>query len=96
LAGSPNTPGKSGNKCEARYKLRGAFERARTAAAKAHPELAPEIRKFQFRDLRAKAATDKEESAGLDAAQAQLGHSTSAMTSKYVRHRLGKLVKPTR
>lgn len=76
--------------------LRGAFDRARDAAALAHPGLAAAIREFQFRDLRAKAATDKEESAGMTAAQDQLGHSTSAMTAHYVRHRRGKLVKPTK
>ena len=75
--------------------LRGAFDRARIAAREAHPELSKDIRAYQFRDLRAKAATDKEDSHGLNAAQAQLGHSTSKMTSNYVRHRLGKKVNPT-
>lgn len=77
-------------------KLRGAFDRARDAAVLAFPELAAAIRSFQFRDLRAKAATDKEESSGIAAAQDQLGHSTAAMTAHYVRHRRGKLVKPTK
>lgn len=76
--------------------LRGAFERARIDAAAKHPEIAAAIRGFQFRDLRAKAATDKEESSGIAAAQDQLGHSTAAMTAHYVRHRRGKLVKPTK
>jgi integrase len=76
--------------------LRGAFDRARTAAIEAHPELAAEIRAFQFRDLRAKAATDTDERGGITAAQEQLGHSTSTMTKHYVRHRKGKLVKPTK
>ena len=76
--------------------LRGAFDRARDAAAFTHPELAAAIREFQFRDLRAKAATDKEQSAGMQAAQDQLGHSTAAMTAHYVRDRRGKLVKPTK
>lgn len=78
------------------FMLRGAFDRARIAAAGAHPHMAKEIEAFQFRDLRAKAGTDKEEKDGMDAAQAQLGHSTSAMTAHYVRHRRGKLVKPTK
>lgn len=78
------------------FELRGAFDRARLRAATAHPELAEEIRKFQFRDLRAKAGTDTEESSGMEAAQSQLGHTTQAMTAQYVRHRLGKLVKPTK
>lgn len=76
--------------------LRGAFDRARDAAVKAHPEMEVEIRAFQFRDLRAKAGTDKEESSGMAAAQDQLGHSTPMMTAHYVRHRRGKLVKPTK
>jgi len=42
--------------------LRGAFDRARIAAKEKYPALAEEIAKFQFRDLRAKAGTDKEES----------------------------------
>lgn len=52
---------------------------------------------FQFRDLRAKAGTDKAESSG-DIVQArdQLGHTTVAMTEKYVRDRKGKKVTPTR
>lgn len=51
---------------------------------------------FQFKDLRSKAATDKESTKGMAAAKDQLGHTNEAMTSHYVRHRLGKLVDPTR
>jgi integrase len=76
--------------------LRGAFDRARDAAVAANPEREKEIRAFQFRDLRAKAGTDKEESSGMAAAKDQLGHTTETMTAHYVRHRRGKLVKPTR
>jgi integrase len=76
--------------------LRGAFDRARVKAANDHPELAESIKTFQFRDLRAKAGTDKEESSGMAAAQDQLGHTTQSMTAHYVRHRRGKLVKPTK
>jgi integrase len=79
-----------------KYMLRGAFDRARKAAIEAHPELAEEIRAFQFRDLRAKAATDKDEAEGSAAAQELLGHTTPTMTRQYVRHRKGKLVKPTK
>jgi integrase len=78
------------------YMLRGAFDRARVKAIEAHPELAEEIKNFQFRDLRAKAATDKDDIDGLAAAQDQLGHTTPAMTAHYVRHRRGKIVKPTK
>ena len=49
---------------------------------------------FQFRDLRAKAATDADESAGIEAARNLLGHSNQLMTGEYIRHRLGKLVTP--
>lgn len=79
-----------------KFMLRGAFDRAREAAKLEAPELAKEISKFQFRDLRAKAGTDKEEAEGMTAAQQQLGHSTQQMTQHYVRHRRGKLVKPTK
>lgn len=79
-----------------KFELRGAFTRGRVAAAAAHPDMAAEIKAFQFRDLRAKAGTDKEESSGMQAAQDQLGHSTPMMTAQYVRHRRGKLVKPTK
>lgn len=86
MAGTPLT----------KYQLRGAFDRAREAAAEAHPELEKDIRRFQFRDLRAKAGTDTEDALGIGAAQAQLGHSTAEMTRQYVGHRRGKLVKPTK
>ncbi len=81
--------------------LRFRFEKAREAAAKkAHEqkqfELATAIKAFQFRDLRAKAGTDKEESAGMAAAKDQLGHADEQMTRRYVQHRKGKLVTPTR
>ncbi|WP_099047201.1 tyrosine-type recombinase/integrase [Collimonas pratensis] len=76
--------------------MRGAFDRARTAAILANPDRTKEIKSFQFRDLRAKAGTDKEETGGMSEAQAQLGHTTPTMTAHYVRHRLGKLVKPTK
>lgn len=76
--------------------LRGAFDRARLEAIKAHPALADKIKAFQFRDLRAKAGTDTEELRGMAAAKDQLGHSTETMTAHYVRHRRGKLVKPTK
>jgi integrase len=79
-----------------RFELRGALDRARSAASAAYPHLSEQIKHFQFRDLRAKAATDKEETHGIAAAQDQLGHSTATMTQHYVRHRKGKLVKPTK
>ena len=79
-----------------KYMLRGAFDRARIKAIQKHPALAEQIKAFQFRDLRAKAGTDTEESQGMQAAQDQLGHTTATMTAQYVRPRRGKLVKPTK
>ena len=66
--------------------LRGRFEAAREAAGQ----------DWQLRQLRAKAATDKAESAGLEAAQAQLGHASVTTTEIYVRGRRGKPAGPTR
>lgn len=57
------------------------FEKAR-AAAGVH---------FQLRDLRAKAATDLED---LALAQRLLGHSSRAMTERYVKRRIGDKVTP--
>jgi integrase len=51
---------------------------------------------FQFRDLRAKAATETDDARGLEAAQGLLGHASAGMTRKYVRRRAGKLVEPTK
>lgn len=76
--------------------FRGAFDRARDKAVGLRPDLADAIREFQFRDLRAKAGTDKEEQQGIEAAQNQLGHASATMTRAYVRHRKGKLVTPTK
>jgi integrase len=76
--------------------FRGAFDKARKLAAEHHPSLAAAVHEFQFRDLRAKAGTDKEEQQGLEAAQSQLGHASASMTRHYVRHRKGKLVTPTK
>ncbi len=77
--------------------LRSRFDRAREDAIKAHPELATEIRNFQFRDLRAKAGTDKAESSGdIRKAQKQLGHANIAMTEHYLRERKGDMSDPTR
>jgi integrase len=48
---------------------------------------------FQFRDLRAKAATDTDDVSGTRSAQALLGHTTETMTSDYIRHKVGKTVR---
>ncbi|TDV39584.1 phage integrase family protein [Paraburkholderia caballeronis] len=52
---------------------------------------------FQFRDLRAKAGTDKTDATGdIRQAQKQLGHGSISMTEHYVRKRRGEKVGPTR
>jgi integrase len=66
------------------------FRAARRAAGVADKD-------FQFRDLRAKAGTDKTDSSGdIRQAQKQLGHTSVSMTEHYVRNRRGDKVKPTR
>jgi len=70
--------------------LRQRFEKAREEAGVPWQE-------FQFRDLRAKAGTDKTEAAGdIRQAQRQLGHKSIQMTEHYVRARRGDKVDPTR
>ncbi|MNZ84455.1 site-specific tyrosine recombinase XerC [compost metagenome] len=72
------------------HMLRGRFDKAREAAS--IPKEA-----FQFRDLRAKAGTDKAESSGdIMQARDQLGHTTVVMTEQYIRDRKGKKVSPTK
>jgi integrase len=51
---------------------------------------------FQFRDFRAKVATETDEAEGTRAAQALLGHTTEGMTAAYIRHKVGKKVRPIR
>ncbi|WP_140628832.1 tyrosine-type recombinase/integrase [Methylibium rhizosphaerae] len=51
---------------------------------------------FQFRDLRAKAATETDDVSGTRGAQALLGHTTESMTAEYIRHKAGRKVKPLR
>lgn len=82
--------------------LRGRFEKARNSAAIAANQsgdhgLSKEIRNFQFRDLRAKAGSDKaEETGSMIEAQKMLGHANASTTETYVRHRRGALVNSTR
>lgn len=64
------------------------FRKARVAAG---------IEGVQFRDLRAKAATDKAETShDVRQAQRQLGHSSVTTTELYIRRRRGEKVTPTR
>lgn len=63
--------------------MRSRFDKARTAAGV----------NFQFRDIRAKAATD---TADLAHSQTLLGHKDRNMTEHYVKSRIGERVKPLR
>lgn len=73
-----------------RAALRYRFDKAREAAGVAKGD-------FQFRDLRAKAGTDKADSANdIREAQAQLGHSSVTTTEIYVRKKRGAKATPTR
>lgn len=65
-------------------KLRSRFEKAREAAGIKGSD-------FQFRDLRRKSGTDVREQAGIEAAQAILGHSSVVMTEHYTGAR-GRIV----
>ncbi|MNK12405.1 site-specific tyrosine recombinase XerC [compost metagenome] len=70
--------------------LRYRFDKARERAGIPNKE-------FQFRDLRAKAGTDKADSAGdIRQAQHQLGHKSVTTTEIYVRKRRGALTSPTK
>ncbi|MBX9900914.1 MAG: tyrosine-type recombinase/integrase [Burkholderiaceae bacterium] len=65
------------------FALRSRFDKARKEAGV----------NFQFRDLRAKAATDTED---LAHAQRLLGHKNRTTTEIYTRDRIGELVRPLR
>ena len=67
--------------------LRDRFDDAREAAG-------IEKADFKFMDLRATAATAIDDASGIKDAQALLGHATEAMTAHYIRHKVGKKVKP--
>jgi integrase len=70
--------------------LRKRFDAARAAAGVAKAG-------FQFRDLRAKAGTDKADAVGdIRQVQQQLGHASVVMTEQYVRQRRGAIVSPTK
>lgn len=76
--------------------LRFRFEKAREVAASKDAKLREEILKFQFRDLRAKAGTDKADAKGMMEAMRQLGHTSIKTTEIYVRSKKGEKVTPTR
>lgn len=68
------------------------FAELRNRLIAEYPELADDLRHFQFRDLRAKSGTDKFLSNDRAAAQEQLGHTSSQTTNVYIRK--GKLIEP--
>lgn len=70
------------------------FFSLRKKAAETYPDYANEILTIQFRDLRAKAGTDKFLSADTESAQKQLGHTTPQMTKRYIRKE--KVIQPTK
>ncbi|MFC4526359.1 tyrosine-type recombinase/integrase [Dyella halodurans] len=73
------------------------YDRLRRAFRAACTSVGIEPEAFQLRDLRAKAATDKADSAGdIREAQKQLGHSSVVMTEQYTRNRRGAKVTPTK
>lgn len=72
-----------------KYMFRTRFDAARDAAGIPKEE-------FQFRDMRATAATGVDEATGIKHAQALLGHTTEAMTADYIRHKVGKKAKPAK
>jgi integrase len=71
------------------WQLEDRYSAARERAAVKMPSVAD----LQMRDIRGKAATDVED---LAHAQALLGHTTRAMTEKYVKQRAGERVAPAR
>ncbi|MBS1212652.1 MAG: hypothetical protein H6R26_1269 [Proteobacteria bacterium] len=71
--------------------FRSQFDKARDAAEAEAQRLGVGFERFQFRDLRAKAASDLESMAQ---ARKLLGPSTENMTRQYVRARVGERVSP--
>lgn len=69
--------------------FRSQFDHARDRAEAKAAELGIEFTRFQFKDLRAKSASDMESMAK---ARKLLGHSTESMTAKYVRQRVGEKI----
>lgn len=86
-----NEAGQPLGKAAMRYR----FDKARSLAASAAPnkEFAARIRSIQFRDLRAKAASDMDD---LALAQKLLAHTKRDTTEHYVRKRRGDKVQPVK
>jgi len=75
--------------------LRSHFDKARIAAAAATPELAEDIKKMWFYDLRAKAADDTADGRSEQEASDLLGHEDVRTTRRHYLRR-GKIVAPTK
>jgi integrase len=86
-----NEKGQALGKAAMRYR----FDKARKRAVEKAPTaaIANRLRTIQFRDLRAKAASDLE---ALDKAQSLLGHTTRNTTERYVRTKRGEKVQPVK
>lgn len=74
--------------------FRSHFDKARDAAEQEAKELGISFERFQFRDLRPKAASDIDAMHDIKAAQKLLGHTTEQMTAGYIRSRRGDVVQP--
>jgi integrase len=74
--------------------FRSHFDKARDAAEQEAKELGISFERFQFRDLRPKAASDIDAMHDIKAAQKLLGHTTEQMTAAYIRSRRGDVVQP--
>ena len=72
--------------------FRSHFDKARDAAEQEAKELGISFERFQFRDLRPKAASDIDAMHDIKAAQKLLGHTTEQMTAGYIRSRRGDVV----
>lgn len=75
--------------------LRDMFADAKKAALLANPKMAAELAEFWFYDLRAKAADDKADEHGDQAAADLLGHDNVTTTQRHYLRR-GKMVGPTK
>ena len=72
------------------------FDKARKAAAAEAKRRGLKWQDFQFRDIRAKAVTDRTEVEGLESARMAAGHTTQNQTRAYNRARQGEKTTPTR
>jgi integrase len=64
--------------------------------ASCQDDLPAAVKCFQFRDLRAKAGTDKADATDMREAQQQPGHKSVKTTEIYLRARAGEKVTPTK